>query len=70
MAMGSAPFRRTYLCRYAGNSAAPMHLRRHVNLIRRKCCDKAMYNLIHEQTVAATQLTPEKRVKWIAAGGY
>jgi hypothetical protein len=28
-----------------------------------------MQNLLHEQAVAATQLSPAKRVEWLAAGG-
>jgi len=29
-----------------------------------------MVNLAYEQAVAATQLTPKQRIKWMAAGGY
>lgn len=33
------------------------------------CCEAAMQILAYEQAVAATQLTAERRVKWLKAGG-
>lgn len=68
--MDGTAFRRTFLCRLCGNlrradASTPVR-----KLSPPDCCDSPMFNLMHEQAVAATQLTSEERVKWIAAGGH
>lgn len=68
-APNAALYRRTFICRQCGR------LRRGGGSTPAKkvpppvCCDEAMKNLMHEQTVAATQLTLQQRVKWLNAGG-
>jgi hypothetical protein len=60
--------------RFAGRSYGKLHRAKGSTPARPldppKCCDTATLNLMHEQAVAATQLSPVERVKWIAKGGH
>ena len=63
----AAPCRRTFACRTCGalrRADTPRYQTQPP-----VCCGEPIQNLAHEQAVAATQLTPEKRVRWLAAGG-
>jgi hypothetical protein len=70
MALDSAPFRRTYLCRLRGQLRRADASTPSRELDIPECCNAAMQNLMHEQAVAATQLTLKERVTWITAGGH
>jgi len=68
-AHNGAPFRRTYLCAACGNLRRADGSTPARQLDPPSCCGRDMINLMHEQAVAATQLTAEQRVKWMASGG-
>jgi hypothetical protein len=64
----AAPFRRTFICRSCGklrraNGSTPTR-----TVAPPQCCGAAMRNLMHEQAVAAVQLSTEQRLKWLRAG--
>ncbi|MEI8374752.1 MAG: hypothetical protein WCJ35_18160 [Planctomycetota bacterium] len=66
----AAPFRRTYFCRLCGKLRRADGSTPARKLDPPSCCGGNMVNLAYEQAVAATQLTPKQRIKWMAAGGY